>query len=268
MASKLNKHLREVAPISASNDVVRAVGAAVAAELHRRGFTIGPNAVLVDIAVRRFYNNFNVGFLFGDAVADFDADVAVREADGGMTLSKHYFAQGTIENVFIMTGNNVREALIVDSKLGAGTTFRLCLPRTIESAPASEAKTDEPVRGGAETIMVVEDNPALRRIVAKQLAELGYRVIPAENAMAALAAFDAAQDIDLLLTGVVMPGAVDGTELAHKLRARQPQLKVLLTSGFATARVGETSRELNSPLLSKPYRKTELARAVRKILDA
>jgi CheY-like chemotaxis protein len=115
--------------------------------------------------------------------------------------------------------------------------------------------------------MVVEDNPALRRIVVKQLAEIGYRVIPAENAVAALAAFDA-QDIDLLLTDVVMPGGVDGTELAQKLRARRPKLKVLLTSGFAAARVGGTSRELNWPLLSKPYRKTELARAVREILDA
>jgi PAS domain S-box-containing protein len=156
----------------------------------------------------------------------------------------------------------------VDSKLGAGTTFRLCLPRTVESAPAFEANTEEPAPRGGETIVVVEDNPALRRIVMKQLAELGYRVIPAENAMAALTAFDAAQDIDLLLTDVVMPGGVDGTELAQQLRARRPKLKVLLTSGFAAARVGEISRELNWPLLSKPYRKTDLARAVREILDA
>jgi hypothetical protein len=105
--------------------------------------------------------------------------------------------------------------VIVDSKLGAGTTFRLCLPRTVESAPAFEARTEEPAPRGAETIVVVDDNPALRRIVMKQLAELSYRVIPAENAMAALTAFDTAQEIDLLLTDVVMPGGVDGAELAH-----------------------------------------------------
>ena len=63
----------------------------------------------------------------------------------------------------------------VDSKLGAGTTFRLCLPRTVESAPAFEARTEEPAPRGAETIVVVEDNPALRRILMKQLAELGYQ---------------------------------------------------------------------------------------------
>jgi uncharacterized lipoprotein YajG len=111
VGSKINRYLKDAAPIIANNDVIAAIGAAVAAELSRRGFTIGPGGVHIDIAVRQFYNHFEVGNLFDSAVADFDTFVTVRGANGRITLSKHYVAQGTMKNMFA-TASNARDALI------------------------------------------------------------------------------------------------------------------------------------------------------------
>jgi uncharacterized lipoprotein len=113
VASKRRRHGKDAAPIIANNDVVGTIGAAIATELSRRGFAIGPNAVRVDIAVRRFYNVFKLGFLFSDAVADFDVDVTIRGANGSIALSKRYVAQGTIANIFLTTASDARKALII-----------------------------------------------------------------------------------------------------------------------------------------------------------
>jgi uncharacterized lipoprotein YajG len=118
VASKIKKHDKDAAPIVADNDVIGTIGAAITTELSRRGFAIGPNAIRVDIAVRRFYNVFKLGFLFADAVADFDVDVTVRGADGSVELSKRYFAQGTVANIFLTTASDARKALIIAMSKG------------------------------------------------------------------------------------------------------------------------------------------------------
>src|SRR6202040_3733284 len=148
----------------------------------------------------------------------------------------------------------------VYSEPGIGTTFRLFLPRMTEDvSTVAESSAVPLVHGRGETVLVVEDNAALRRVVMRQLGELGYRVLDAENAAEGLRVMEK-ESIDLLLTDVVMPGGTDGRELARRARQRWPSLKGVFTSGFSAARLnGNASPPLScTPLLNKPYRKEEL----------
>jgi CheY-like chemotaxis protein len=159
--------------------------------------------------------------------------------------------------------------ICVYSEPGIGTTFRLFLPRMTEELPAVEKSPAVPLlHGRGETVLVVEDNAALRRVVVRQLEELGYRVLAAENAAAGLRLLDR-QSVDLLLTDVVMPGGINGRELARRARRRWPEIKIVFTSGFSEARLNGATGPLAacSPLLSKPYRKEDLASAAREALD-
>ena len=114
-------------------------------------------------------------------------------------------------------------------------------------------------------MLVVEDNPGLRRIVTRQLSEAGYRVLEAPDAEAAMRIIEIPEQIELLLTDIVMPGEMDGRDLAQALPLR-PTLRTLLTSGFPDGRWAAPPRT-GGRLLSKPYRKEELCRAVREMLD-
>jgi PAS domain S-box-containing protein len=160
----------------------------------------------------------------------------------------------------------------VYSEPGVGTTFRLYLPRDEHAERHDErtaAETSAP--GGGETVLVVEDNPSLRRLVVLQLTTLGYRVQEAENAAAALAileaqAVDGGQRIDLLLADVVMPGKLDGYDLARTVLERWPSTKVVLMSGFPGTNL-DRSPGAHIPLLSKPYRREDLARTLRAAID-
>jgi PAS domain S-box-containing protein len=159
----------------------------------------------------------------------------------------------------------------VDSKEGAGTTFSLYLPRIVARANAeAEAallSSSAPL-GGSETILVVEDNFAMRNLVLRQLESLGYSVLAAESAAAALAVLSTEKP-DLLFTDVVMPGEMDGVELARVATGWMPALKVLVTSGFPEKHLDDQGHAVNGlRLLSKPYRKDDLARALRKAFDA
>ena len=157
----------------------------------------------------------------------------------------------------------------VYSEPGIGTTFRLFLPHAAEAVPTVEESLAIPLpHGRGELVLVVEDNEALRRVVTRQLGELGYRVLAAENAAAGLELLDR-QSIDLLLTDIVMPGGINGRELARRARQRRPGIKIVFTSGFSEARLNGAAGPLAActPLLSKPYRKEDLASAARAALD-
>jgi CheY-like chemotaxis protein len=132
----------------------------------------------------------------------------------------------------------------------------------------SSAKDDLPVTGGDETVLVVDDNEGIRRIVKRQLTELGYRVVEAGTAGEALDMLRR-EPIALLFTDIVMPGGMDGIELAREAVAKWPGLKVVLTSGFPEARMHGANEAISGlRLLSKPYRRYDLARTVRDILDS
>jgi CheY-like chemotaxis protein len=118
-----------------------------------------------------------------------------------------------------------------------------------------------------ETILVVEDNAQLRRVAVRQLTDLGYAVIEAEDATHALEALERASHVDLLFTDVVMPGGTSGYELAATVRERWPGIKVVLTSGFPEGSIARSGGTATARLLSKPYRRDELGRTVREALQ-
>jgi signal transduction histidine kinase/CheY-like chemotaxis protein len=158
----------------------------------------------------------------------------------------------------------------VASEEGVGTTFRLYLPRLSVEVPKLDgtAPATSPAKGESETVLVVEDDPSLRRVVRRQLLELGYQVLEAERAAAALRLLET-QKIDLLFTDIVTPGSIDGMALARTAAARWPGLKILLTSGFPQAHGDERGGAVNGMrLLSKPYGRDELARVLREVLGA
>ena len=154
------------------------------------------------------------------------------------------------------------------SELGHGTTIKLYLPRAESEFEAKPAASDLGTPKGDETILVVEDNPNVRKTVVRQLHDLGYKTIEADNGAKALELTRGGLEFDLLLTDVIMPGGVTGYQLADELRADRPDLKILFTSGYTELAASNGSSARNDPLLSKPYRKQDLGRAVRSALDA
>ena len=118
-------------------------------------------------------------------------------------------------------------------------------------------------------MLAVEDNPDMRRIAVRQLKELGYRVVEAENADKALALLDEGLKPDLAFLDVIMPGTMDGLDLAQHIEKRLPGVGILMTSGTerATPKRGKRRQDHPFPILDKPYRKDDLARAMRAALD-
>ncbi|HEX3972532.1 MAG TPA: PAS domain S-box protein [Stellaceae bacterium] len=156
------------------------------------------------------------------------------------------------------------------SEEAQGTTFKIYLPRAGAHADVAEAKkaAHEPSTG-KETILVVEDDPIVRKSVTTQLASLGYRAIMACDASEALAIIDRGIEFDLLFTDLVMPGAMNGSQLAKEVAKRRSPLKVLFTSGYTERAVLHHGRlEPGVLLLPKPYRTADLARAIRQALEA
>ncbi len=154
----------------------------------------------------------------------------------------------------------------VYSEEGVGTTFRLYLPRAMEASEAVAASQPTSYAlGAAETILAVEDNPGLRNLVVRQLKQLGYNCIEAEDGPSAIKMLET-HDIDLLFTDVIMPGGMSGYELGRTVRTRWPSIKVLLTSGFPEEKInGNGKPPWNMRLLLKPYRKEDLALTLREV---
>jgi signal transduction histidine kinase/ActR/RegA family two-component response regulator len=159
----------------------------------------------------------------------------------------------------------------VYSEVGRGTVFRIYLPRLApdfgpKPAPPELAK----IRGGTETILLVEDDPALRVSVRKALSKLGYRILEAPTGVKALEVWQQYRDeIRLLLTDLVMPDEMTGTELAERLRQENPGLKVIYMSGYSAQIVGKDfplKEGIN--FLTKPLQAAKLAQVIRDRLDS
>jgi signal transduction histidine kinase len=161
-----------------------------------------------------------------------------------------------------------RGHLSVDSEIGVGTTFRIYLRRADEPAEATpEAVTVRTGQGREETVLVVEDNEAMRRVVVRQLRELNYRVLEAGSAAEAVAVIETAA-IDLLFTDMILPDGLTGIDVARVAVAKAPATRVIVTSGFPRTDFFEQAGGLaNLRLLPKPYRWEDLGRAVRDALD-
>ena len=158
----------------------------------------------------------------------------------------------------------------VSSQPGEGTTFKIYFPAVAEleaRAPLGGA-TPESVRGGHETILVVEDEPVLRELVCDVLGQYNYRIVQAGSGHEALRVWDEFDGkIDLLLTDMVMPEGMSGRDLATQLKKRKPSLKVIYSSGYSPDAMGRDFNQSDTVFLSKPYLPPQLAQTVRQCLD-
>ena len=161
--------------------------------------------------------------------------------------------------------------ITVESAPGAGTTFSVYLPAIKEPETIGNIETTLEVQGGAEGILLVEDENVLRKKIAQSLRILGYRVWETESGPKALEIWNSCHDsVSLLITDMVMPGGMTGLQLAEQLLRTKPTLRVLVSSGYSAELVnkGESASARDGiAYLPKPYTAEELAVAVRKQLD-
>jgi signal transduction histidine kinase len=155
------------------------------------------------------------------------------------------------------------------SEEGHGTTVRIYLPQAIGAVEPGVEASPSSIEGGKETILIVEDDNLVRTFVVGQIQSLGYTALAAVNAADALAVIDGPQPIDLLFTDMIMPGSMNGRQLADAALLRRAALKTLFTSGYSNEAIIHHGRlETGVLLLVKPYRKSDLARMIRAALVA
>ena len=153
----------------------------------------------------------------------------------------------------------------VESEPNAGTTIRIFLPRSHEepeSLSLDQATVAHPF-GNGRTVLVVEDNPAVRQVARSTLHSLGFKVLEAENGDEAANFLKAGKDIDLVLSDVRMPGELSGIDLARLVHREKPEIQVLLTTGYFDSE--EKLEGLN--LLYKPYRASDLAEKIQSLME-
>src|SRR5260221_12248044 len=165
-----------------------------------------------------------------------------------------------------VTGGHVT----IDSEVGVGTTVRLYLPSSNDQLAQTQPRDEvAPLRAanGYETILVVEDDVDVLGIAVEALSDLGYRALTAMDAREALMVLRSDEPIDLMFSDVIMPGGMNGAQLALEARRIRPCLKVLLTSGYtAAALTVEHGLPENLEMLGKPYRRDDLACKLRLVI--
>lgn len=209
-----------------------------------------------------------VTLVIGDTGVGMDADTLSRAFEPFFTTKGPDRGTGlglaTVYGIVKQSGGNVWAY----SEPGAGSTFKIYLPRADGApAPAPSVTDARDALVGSETVLLVEDDAAVRAFARSTLEHRGYRVLEADDARRALlVAAGETRPIDLLITDVVMPG-MRGTELAAQLRETRPTLPVLYTSGYTENGAFRESRGDGSAFLAKPFSGTALARKVRETLD-
>ncbi|MGY3696345.1 signal transduction histidine kinase/CheY-like chemotaxis protein [Bradyrhizobium sp. USDA 3240] len=160
--------------------------------------------------------------------------------------------------------------IALDSEVGRGTRVMLYLPRAAVLSPAAAPERRQPeVRGAQEIVLVVEDDKLVRSYVLTQIESLGYTTRSANNGGEALAVLDSGVPVDLLFTDVIMPGAINGRDLATEAQKRRPDLRVLFTSGYTDDAIDQDGKlEQGILFLAKPYSRAQLARMLRVALRA
>ena len=216
----------------------------------------------------------------GDDAADFDVApgcyVLVEVADNGCgmdgdTLARVFepffttkrFGLGSglglsmVYGFVKQSGGGVR----IWSAPGEGSTVAMVLPLGAPEADPDALDDDQPPVHGSELVLLVEDEPSVRRVVRQQLIDLGYPVIEAGNGSEALELIENVPDIAIVVSDVVMPGGINGRQLAGRILESRPEVRVVLMSGYADG--WHDGRADRLPVLAKPFGKPELARALR-----
>jgi signal transduction histidine kinase len=158
----------------------------------------------------------------------------------------------------------------VESEPGHGATFRVFLPVSVRNAgPAIALQTKTKIVGGDETILLVEDQPELRRLTRTVMQRHGYRVFEAGTGVEALFVWDEhGPEIDLLLTDMIMPGGLSGWDLAEQLRGKKDGLKIIYTTGYSPDTISpDVALEEGRNFLAKPYHPDQLLLIIRRCLD-
>jgi len=229
--------------------------------------------VVVDDATRRDAGDLKPGEFVMITVADTGSGIPadIRERVFEPFFTTKGIGRGTGLGLSMVYGfaRQTGGTVTIESEEGRGTVMRLYLPRAQGHAPtATEAAPMVAPVGGHETILVVEDDPLVRGYAIAQLGGLGYKTLVAADAAAALAIVDQGAAFDLLFTDVIMPGGMNGRELAEAVLERRPGVKVLYTSGYTDEIVQEGHLDSGSALLKKPYRKSALSQTIREVLGA
>jgi signal transduction histidine kinase len=209
-----------------------------------------------------------VALAVADTGCGMDAAIAARAFEPFFTTKAPGKGTGlglaTVYGVVTQSGGQVQ----LESEVGEGTTVTILLPRVADDVPAVHARREAAPSGGSETILVVEDEESIRRVAERVLGRAGYRVLTAASADEALERWASAPSpVQLLLTDLVLPG-MDGAQLAARLVARQPGLRVLYMSGYA----GKSSLAPGCEVpwtcfLQKPFAARDLVARVRAALD-
>jgi PAS domain S-box-containing protein len=157
----------------------------------------------------------------------------------------------------------------IESAPGRGTTVNLYLPRAAEQTePAAGPAEPVPLSENCETVLVVEDNPEVRELTLQRVEGLGYVAIEAENGAAAIRMLEAGEDVQIVLSDIVMAGGVSGYDVARWVREHAPHIKVLLTTGYAAEEAEAKPDAADVAILRKPYKRADLALALREALKS
>jgi signal transduction histidine kinase len=242
-----------------ARDAMAEGGSIVIATRNLRLDGAGPEELPAGAYVRVSVRDTGAGMDAETAAKAFEPFFTTKEVGrgSGLGLSQVYgFAK--------QAGGDVRIA----SAPGAGTTVAILLPRSTDRAPADRPGSDAvPLRSAnaGEVVLVVEDEPGVLAMTVDSLRDLGYATLTATTAQAALDVLKSRERIDLLFSDVVMPGGMNGLQLSVEARRLRPNLKVLLTSGYAGGFDAAGADAV--PLLTKPYDRGQLASQLRAVLQ-
>ena len=150
----------------------------------------------------------------------------------------------------------------IQSQPGQGTTVLMVLPLTTPEPDVDQPADDAPLAHGGELVLLAEDDPNVRRVVRQQLIDLGYPVIEAENGAQALEMIEQIPDIAILVSDIIMPGGINGRQLAEQVLASHPHMRIVLMSGYTDENEEAAASDL--PILGKPFVRQDLARALQR----